>query len=73
MTQAARQRAEIEGVVRAWFASMSPEDRREEGARLAGFVAARLSFFCGERPTAELLYMLADAAAAGPRPDGDPT
>lgn len=73
MSHAARQRAEIEEVVRAWFASMTPEDRAEHGSKFLGAVAAKLAFFCPRREVSGLLYALADQAATGLIPDRDPT
>lgn len=73
MTQAARQRAEIEGVVREWFVAMTPEDRAREGSKFMGFVAARLGFYCERRSVAEILWTLGDQVVIGAHPDGDPT
>ena len=73
MSQAARQRAEIEGVLREWFAAMTPEDRALEGSKMVGFLASKLAFFCDRRSVAELLWSLGDQVVMSARPDEDPT
>ena len=73
MSQASRQRTEIEGVIRAWFADMTPEDRAAEGSKMVGFLAAKLAFFCDRRSVAELLWTLGDQVVMGAAPSGDPT
>lgn len=61
MSLAERQREEIEGLIRAWLAQMSPEDRAREGSKLVGFMAARLAFWIPDRRAViDLFYELGD-------------
>ncbi len=70
MNSAARQREEIEGVIRAWMAAMSPADRECEGSKLAGFLAARLAFWLADgRAVATLYYELGDQVVISSTPE----
>lgn len=68
MRPAAEARHTIEGLIRPWFALMTPAERAQHGALLVAMVAAQMRVYCDPETTADLFYQLADQIVAATPP-----